>query len=231
MLVLQLTKVALLGASWVLYLLIGLSVVSLAAVAERLLFFRRNARGGGHLRDALVPALQRNDSAAAERALEANPSVEARVLKAALAWRAGGPDAVRDAIDSELEKARPSLLRGTNLLGTIGSNAPFIGLFGTVIGVIEAFHHLGSSGQAAGDAAMGNVMSGIAEALVATGVGLFVAIPAVVSYNVLQERIDQIENNTIALGKLVTAWLHTYPAQQSTPHESARPALSVAGNE
>lgn len=230
MLVEQLTKVALLGASWVLYLLIGLSVVSFAAVIERLLFFRRNARGGEALRDALTPALLKNDFAATQRALDSNPSVEARVLTAALGWRAGGSDAVRDAIDSELEKERPALSRGTNLLGTIGSNAPFVGLFGTVIGVIEAFHHLGSSGQAAGDAAMGNVMSGIAEALVATGVGLFVAIPAVVAYNVLQGRIDRIENNTIALGKLVTAWLNTFPSQGTSHAEASRPTL-VAGNE
>ena len=75
------------------------------------------------------------------------------------------------------------------LLGTLGNNAPFVGLLGTVLGVIEAFHQL-SGGPA--KAAMGNVMSGIAEALVATGVGLFVALPAVVAYNVAQKRIGEI---------------------------------------
>lgn len=227
MLTRQLTKVALLGAGWVLYLLIGLSVVSLAAVIERLLFFRRNARGGEYLREALAPALLKNDASAIASVFATNPSVEARVLRDAFHWRGGGPDAVRDALESAIEHERPSLQRGTNLLGTIGSNAPFVGLFGTVIGVIEAFHHLGAAGGA-GDAAMGNVMSGIAEALVATGVGLFVAIPAVVSYNVIQERIDHIESNATALGKLLTAWLLTHP---SATTGDARPTLSVAGNE
>ncbi len=92
------------------------------------------------------------------------------------------------------------------LLGTLGNNAPFIGLFGTVLGVIEAFHQLGDG---ANKAAMGNVMSGIAEALVATGVGLFVAIPAVVAYNMVQKRIGEIENGVGSLGKLVTAALRT----------------------
>ena len=88
MLVHQLTKVALLGASWVLYLLIGLSIVSFAAVIERLLFFRRNARGGEQLREALTPALLSNDLATVRNVIESNTSVEARVLKGALAWTA-----------------------------------------------------------------------------------------------------------------------------------------------
>ena len=73
-----------------------------------------------------------------------------------------------------------------------------------MLGVIEAFHHLGD-GQ--NKAAMGNVMGGIAEALVATGVGLFVALPAVVAYNVVQARIGTIESNVAGLAKLVTAYL------------------------
>ena len=76
--------------------------------------------------------------------------------------------------------------RGANLLGTLGNNAPFVGLFGTVIGVIEAFSHLGSSAAGAG---MAKVMGGIAEALIATGVGIFVAIPAVVAYNYFVGRV------------------------------------------
>ena len=79
------------------------------------------------------------------------------------------------------------------LLGTLGNNAPFVGLLGTVLGVIEAFHQLGAAGQ--NKEAMGNVMAGIAEALVATGVGLFVALPAVVAYNIVQKKIGEIEAN------------------------------------
>jgi len=76
-------------------------------------------------------------------------------------------------------------------------------LFGTVLGVIEAFSYLG-----AGDAsAMGNVMSGIAEALVATAVGIFVAIPSVVGYNLAQKKSGDVENNVAALSKRLSAWL------------------------
>ena len=77
-------------------------------------------------------------------------------------------------------------------------------------GLIEAFAQLGK-GPASG--AMGNVMSGIAEALVATGIGLLVALPAVVAYNIAQKRIGEIESNAVSLAKLLTAWLKTRDRQ------------------
>lgn len=208
MIVEQLSKIAMLGASWVLYLLLLLSVVSIGAMLERFLFFRKNKLEGGALDEALAKALAKNDYAAARRALEQSSSLEASILREALQWKRGGPEAVNDALESALGRARGALDRGTNLLGTLGNNAPFIGLFGTVIGVIEAFAHLGANAQGAG---MAKVMGGIAEALIATGVGIFVAIPAVVAYNVCQKKAGEIETHAQSLARLFTAWLHTYP--------------------
>jgi biopolymer transport protein ExbB/TolQ len=79
-----------------------------------------------------------------------------------------------------------------------------------VLGVIQAFHQLGDG---ANKAAMGNVMSGIAEALVATGVGLFVALPAVVAFNVVQRKIGEIEAGIGGLGKLITGFLKAQSAR------------------
>ncbi len=90
-------------------------------------------------------------------------------------------------------------------LGTLGNNAPFIGLFGTVLGVIQAFHMLGN--KSGDNAAMGNVMVGISEALIATGVGLVVAIPAVVAFNMAQKKIGEIEGNVASIGKQLLALL------------------------
>ncbi len=206
MIVDRLLKVALLGSSWVLYFLLALSVVSFTAMIERVLFFRRVRVDSDALRRELQASFRSDDLPRAQRALDASPSIEGRVLSAALTYRQGGAQAVSDAVESELGHARHDLERGMTLLGTLGNNAPFIGLFGTVLGVIEAFHQL-SGGP--GKAAMGNVMSGIAEALVATGVGLFVALPAVTAYNIAQKRIGEIEGNTIALSKLLTAFITT----------------------
>jgi len=216
-----LLKVALLGSEWVLYLLIVLSVLSFAAMFERWLYFKRHGSSADTLRQQLNEALRGDDFELAERALLNSRSVVGVVLREALHWRAGGSQAVADAVDSELGRVRPELERGLNLLGTLGNNAPFIGLFGTVIGVIQAFHQLGAQGNKA--AAMGSVMSGIAEALVATGVGIFVAIPAVVAYNAVQKRVAEIEGQVAALSKLLTAYIKTKELAPSfTANQSLR---------
>ena len=228
MIVDRLLRLALVGSAWVLYLLLALSVVSITAMLERWLFFRRHRDDTDALRRRLGKALRGGDLSSAEEILARSPSLEARVLREALAWKDGGAHAVADAIDSELFVLKKDLERGMALLGTLGNNAPFIGLLGTVLGVIQAFHQLGE-GQS--KAAMGNVMSGIAEALVATGVGLFVALPAVVAYNLVQKRIGEIENGVGALGKLLTAALRTHPPagahaeQDEDEGQSVRPAL------
>jgi biopolymer transport protein ExbB/TolQ len=200
----QLLKVALLGSTWVLYLLGGLSVISLAAMVERWWFFRRHRDDTDDLRAAVSKALRVGHSDRARDLVAGSRSLAAGVVREALVWWDGGPEAVADVVDSELARLQKQLERSSSLLGTLGNNAPFIGLLGTVIGVIEAFHELSAG---ASKAAMGNVMSGIAEALVATGVGLFVALPAVVGYNVIQKRIAEIESSTHALSKLFTAYL------------------------
>ncbi len=208
MIVQTLLKISLLGATWVLYVLLALSVISIGAALERFLFFRRNRSAGKALDEALASALRKNDYASVSRALAQSRSLEASILREALEWKKGGPEAVNDALESALGRARADLDRGGTLLGTLGNTAPFVGLFGTIIGVIEAFSHLGQSAQGAG---MAKVMGGIAEALIATGVGIFVAIPAVVAYNIFQKKAGEIETRAQSLARLVTAWLHTYP--------------------
>jgi len=204
MIIESLMKVALLGSSWVLYLLIILSVFSLSTMVERAIYFGRRRANVPFLRAELDKFLRTGDVERAHALLEADRSVEAKLAKEALLWLPKGPDALADAVESELSRLRGELDRGSNLLGTLGNNAPFIGLFGTVLGVIIAFAQLGQSGGNA--SAMGGVMAGIAEALVATGVGLFVALPAVVAYNIVQKKIDDIESDGLSLVKLISAY-------------------------
>jgi biopolymer transport protein ExbB/TolQ len=206
MIIEKLLRVALLGSSWVLYLMIALSVFSIGAMLERAIYFMRRNVNVDELGDELIKRLEKDDREGAVKLLQdkSKRSIEASVLAPAMTYLDSTPEALEDAITSEMVSARQEMERGTNLLGTLGNNAPFIGLFGTVIGVIIAFQQL-SHTNGAGN--MGNVMAGIAEALVATGVGLFVAIPAVVAYNVIQKRIGDIEGNIQALTKRVTAHL------------------------
>jgi biopolymer transport protein ExbB/TolQ len=194
-------------------------VVSISIMVERWLFFRRLRDDVGALRSDVVNAILARNPALAKARLEASPSFEARVVTVGLQFSAGGPAAVTDAMDAELERRKKQLEKGANWLGTLGNNAPFIGLLGTVLGVIEAFHHLG---DAQNKAAMGNVMSAIAEALIATGVGLFVALPAVVAYNLIQQKVGELEASVVSFRKFITASLHLLAAH-ATPIDAPAP--------
>ncbi len=204
MLVEHLSRVAAFGSAWVLYLLLALSVLSLSSALERWIYFARRSENIDALSARFSEALEVEDFDRARRVLRESRSIEAGIVLQALRWVHGGPAALANALDASLGNARGQLQRSTYLLGTLGNNAPFIGLLGTVIGVIDAFRQLGDAGQ--NHAAMGNVMSGIAEALIATGVGLFVALPAVVAYNLLQKKISEVETGVLVLGKLAGAF-------------------------
>jgi biopolymer transport protein ExbB/TolQ len=211
MLIERLLRVALLGSEWVLYLLLALSVISIAIMFERWLFFWKRRVNIDTFRGDVLKRLETRGVEGTSAGLSKERSVHARVLRESLHFSSAGAETMLDVADAELSHERQSMESGLNFLGTVGNNAPFVGLFGTVLGVITAFHALGSAGQNA--SAMGGVMGGIAEALVATGVGLFVALPAVVAYNILQKRIGDIESETLALVKLASAVLRAHPAE------------------
>ena len=111
---------------------------------------------------------------------------------------------VKRAMENVVAQESLKLESGLILLAIAVSGAPFIGLLGTVIGVIVAFADLA---QGSSKVQMDKVMGGIAEALVATGIGLFVAIPAVVAYNVFEKKIAEIEDNVSSVGKRICALL------------------------
>jgi biopolymer transport protein ExbB/TolQ len=134
-------------------------------------------------------------------------SMEAAVVRVCLQHAADGPAAVEDHKAAAIETERLRYERRLAFLGTLGNNAPFVGLFGTVLGIIRAFNDL------AGSALQGTqaVMSGIAEALVATGVGLIVALPAVAMYNALVRHVETATAGAEARSREVIAYLKTPP--------------------
>jgi len=226
MIIEKLMKVALLGSEWVLYLLLGLSVWSIATMVERFVYFYRVRGEAQTIRAAINETLPEASVADLAKRLDGKKSVQANVVRLALHWLGAGPEAVDDAVSSELSRLRSELERGSNLLGTLGNNAPFVGLFGTVLGVIIAFDALGGSGGNPGE--MGGVMAGIAEALVATGVGLFVALPAVVAYNLVQRRVAEIETDVDSLIKLISAYAKSDPLVSRRAQELREQQANVA---
>jgi len=198
------------GAAWVMWLLIGLSVISVAIMLERGWFYLSLRDDLTALAGRLRDALRKGDFDKARKELQGSPSAEAAVVLAGLEEADRGYKAAEEAIIGAKALQKMRLERRLAFLGTLGNNAPFIGLFGTVIGVVQAFEGLASESAAAAQAGAGApqvVMAAIAEALVATAVGLAVAIPAVVAFNYYQRHSRAILANTEALSRVLMSYL------------------------
>ncbi|MCB9777405.1 MAG: MotA/TolQ/ExbB proton channel family protein [Alphaproteobacteria bacterium] len=205
----QMMKFALLGAEWVMWLLVLLSFACIAVAAERLVYHFNNRTDRSGLDKALGGFLAGGALPELRQGLSGLDGIEARVLGAGVDAGHLGPAAAEEAIIGAMTFEKLKLERGLIVLGTTGSNAPFIGLFGTVLGIIKAFHDL-SLDSAEGSTA---VMAGISEALVATAIGLMVAIPAVVLYNYFQRRNKELTGRLESLSHMLLSRLHG-PKQQ-----------------
>ena len=190
------------GSRWVLWLLLTLSLFALAVMLERLWFFAQEKYTKSILDEAMA-ALQKSGPAAALAILGSAKSMQAAVVRAGLANAQDGAASVEEHIAAVVESERLRYERGLAFLGTLGSNAPFVGLFGTVLGIIRAFHDLAANSAQGAQA----VMAGIAEALVATAVGLLVAIPAVAAYNAFSRHVETAAAAAGGLGHAVLAYI------------------------
>jgi biopolymer transport protein ExbB len=195
------------GSRWVLWLLVALSLLAVAVILERAWFFVQERRPQKALDEALK-ALREASAAAAVRHVQGLRSLEAAVARACLDHAGDGPEAVEEHVAATVEQERLRYERGLAFLGTLGNNAPFIGLFGTVLGIIRAFHDLAQNTAQGAQA----VMAGIAEALVATGVGLLVALPAVAAYNLFARKVETAAAAGGAVGHAILAHLKREPA-------------------
>jgi biopolymer transport protein ExbB len=207
MLTTKLLSFTLFGAEWILWLLVVLSVLSVALMIERLIFFLGHRLAGA---DELAVKILKGDLASAQAVAGNQSGLQAAVVREGLGNVALGPGAVEEIIASTVARERKRYERGLAFLGTLGNNAPFIGLFGTVLGIIRAFHDLAASNAMAGKAqaaGASTVMSGISEALVATAVGLFVALPAVVAFNSYNRWLRSITSSATELGHAIVAHL------------------------
>jgi biopolymer transport protein ExbB len=192
-------------AEWVLWLLGVLSILSVAVILERTIYFATHRLSNA---EDLLLKLAKGELDSVKTSVSQQKGMEAAVLREGLEWQSKGPDSVEEVINATLARERPRYERFLSVLGTLGSNTPFIGLFGTVLGIIKAFHDLGTTG-AKGAEVQSTVMAGISEALVATAVGLFVAIPAVIGYNVLQRSVKNTVSRATALGHALVGHLRS----------------------
>ncbi len=191
-----------LGANWVLWLMVGLSVISIGIMIDRFLWFRSRETDVESFVRELRGAYERGELERFIAKHKGDTSIPVQVALHGLGERAQGPDAVAEAMHAERARWRRSGDRNLMVLGTLGNNVPFVGLFGTVLGVMNAFLLLSSKSANAEK----EVFDQIAEALSATAFGLIVAIPAVASFNyftrrlkVLMSAADECAHQVLAL--------------------------------
>jgi biopolymer transport protein ExbB len=189
------------GAGWVFWLLIALSVTALAVAADRVIYLFASRDDIGKLREDLLESLGRGNRVEAISRLRTSPSVEAKVALAGLSSERAASAEQRMTGAAQLMKLK--MEKHLSVLATIGSNAPFVGLLGTVIGIVRAFRALDAS---AGHMSA-RLLSEIGDALVATAVGLLVALPAIALYNAFQRMVAARLARADELGREVLAFL------------------------
>jgi biopolymer transport protein ExbB/TolQ len=201
----QIVAFALLGADWVLYLLAVLSVLSVAVIVERSVFFYQRRIDHEKLQKEAVRAIRENTVNALNKAYKDSETMAARVALAGVHKRDAGVAAASEAMNSTKISTQEEYEKLTVILGTLGNNAPFIGLFGTVLGIIKAFNDL----QANPTGGINAVMGSTSEALVATAVGILVAIPAVVAYNLFNRLMRSHLSHSDALAHAILSAMHS----------------------
>ncbi len=200
-------KAALLGDVWVLWLLLAASILSVAVMLDRWRLFRQNRIDFSSFSTGLKERLELGETAGALEYCTQFAAMENRIAVEGLKNFAKGAHSVEEAMKSALVLERGTFEKNLIVLSTMGNNAPFIGLLGTVLGVIKAFHDLGT----AGSAGVSVVMTGISAALIATAFGILLAIPAVIANNYFQTRLKRAIANTQSLIHLMQVYLRAEP--------------------
>jgi biopolymer transport protein ExbB/TolQ len=206
-----------LGANWVLWLLIALSVISIGVMIDRALWLRRRDVDTERFTRELRGAFERDELDRFTAKYMDDPAIPVQVALRGIASRPQGAEAVAEVMQSERARWRKAADRNLIVLGTLGNNVPFVGLFGTVLGVISAFQHLAQKSAEAEK----ETLSTIAEALAATAIGLLVAIPAVIAFNYFSRRVRVMMGSADEVAHQVLALVHGTPAAKE-PRDGGR---------
>jgi biopolymer transport protein ExbB len=201
------------------------SVLALWILFERLWRFRGITQATRQLTHDTIEKLVRRDLAGARGLCEASKAPIAKIFLEAMRWRNIALEDLERVIATSRQEAAAGLKRGLWVVGTIGSLAPYVGLFGTVVGIIRAFQDMAEHGAGGFEV----VAAGISEALVATGAGLFVAIVALLFFNYLQVRVGALAATYArACERFVQALLYVEAAADAAPAEAHRGDLVPA---
>lgn len=196
-------KIAEGSAQGILWLMAVMSVLSVSIMVERFFTLKKvTSKSSGMAKD-FKTAIESDSLVQMEELSQKLDSLEGRALNHGLKFaKKNGGKGLDELFNSIKAIEKPALEKNLNLLGTIASNAPYVGLLGTVMGIMKAFNDL-AQGPGQGNEV---VMAGIAHALVSTAIGLAVAIPAVVAFNFFQKKVGLVLNNVDAARDLLLAY-------------------------
>lgn len=188
---------------FVLIILAILSIVSIAMIFERFIFLSKMAESSEKIRNQIKLFLRDGNLIGFEDLAKDSSSIEGRAATQGLKHlKESGMPGFEEVFNTFLLNEKPEVEKHLSMLATIASNAPFIGLLGTVLGIMKAFNDL----ALASDAGQQTVMAGISVALVATAAGLFVAIPAGIFYNFYTRKVKAIYSNLESVKELGLAY-------------------------
>ncbi|MBI3182205.1 MAG: MotA/TolQ/ExbB proton channel family protein [Myxococcales bacterium] len=212
--------------------LLACSVLALGVALERIIALWGAGDAARALGDSIAKHVLRGEVAAARSAAERSGAISADLYLAGFDRIAQG---ARGSVDAAVERERAQvalkLKRNLWVLGTIGATTPFVGLFGTVAGIMRSFRELGVDVEAGGTGGPAVVMTGISEALVATAVGILVAVEAVVFYNYFQARLGRLSTELKLLAEEFVELLKERGAGPAPAEAPPLPAVSAPSPE
>ncbi len=188
-----------LRSSFTMIILMACSVVALTFIFERWLFYKHTSIDADRFFMKIKEAFRNDGTEKAISVCNSSLSPLAAVVKSGLEESGKKTVVAAEMMDAMAIDQRTKLEKNLSILGTLGNIAPLIGLFGTVVGIIRAFHALSVSGSAGPSV----ISAGIAEALVTTAAGLVVAVPAVIFYNYYLRRVETVMNEIESVSKKV----------------------------
>jgi biopolymer transport protein ExbB len=175
------------AGGFTMYILLVLSTISIAIIIERYIYYRSRSKVKRvEFMKSIAKELEKGNVKKALDLCQRNDTPFSSVVLSGLTLYGHNEVVISNTMEREVTIETVKLERYTSIVGTIGSTAVYIGLFGTVIGIIRAFHDISQSGSGG----INIVINGISEALICTATGLCVAVPAVIAYNYFVKKVD-----------------------------------------
>ena len=204
---------------WDMWLLLAISIIGLAVAIERLVFFASQHGDTKGLLRTIGQKIAADDLDGAVKVCQSQKGMLPRILEFGLRRGEKNRADITDALSIALMEHLNALERNLAIIGTIAVIAPFVGLFGTVLGIIKAFQDIALKGNSTPAV----VAAGVSEALITTATGLIIAVIAVVFFNYFKSRIKNYNQEMIVAANQLAEMLHFHNTGAPIPTELYKP--------